>query len=73
MRGFSALLFIVWFALKKDPMLGFGAVVGSTAFFITHGFKRYAEAQERRMLHDQTSMSDIAKIPISWSVIDAHL
>jgi len=65
-----ALLLIVWFALKKDPMLGFGAVVGSTAFFITHGFKRYAEAQEERMLHDQTSMSDIAKI-LYLEVIDA--
>ena len=65
-----ALLLIVWFALKKDPMLGFGAVVGSTAFFITHGFKRYAEAQEERMLHGQTSMSDIAKI-LYLEVIDA--
>jgi uncharacterized protein len=61
---------IVWFALKKDPMLGFGAVVGSTAFFITHGFKRYAESQEERLLHDQTSMSDIAKI-LYLEVIDS--
>jgi hypothetical protein len=65
-----ALLLIVWFALNKDPMLGFGAVVGSTAFFITHGFKRYAEAQEERMLHGQTSMSDIAKI-LYLEVIDS--
>ena len=65
-----ALLLIVWFALKKDPMIGFGAVVGSTAFFITHGFKRYAEAQEERMLHGQTSMSDIAKI-LYLEVIDS--
>ncbi len=53
-----ALMLIVWFALKKDPMLGFGAVVGSTAFFITHGFKRYAES------------SDIAKI-LYLEVIDS--
>jgi uncharacterized protein len=65
-----ALMLIVWFALKKDPMLGFGAVVGSTAFFITHGFKRYAESQEERLLHDQTSMSDIAKI-LYLEVIDS--
>ena len=65
-----ALMLIVWFALKKDPMLGFGAVVGSTAFFITHGFKRYAETQEERLLHDQTSMSDIAKI-LYLEVIDS--
>jgi len=65
-----ALMLIVWFALKKEPMLGFGAVVGSTAFFITHGFKRYAETQEERLLHAQTSMSDIAKI-IYLEVIDS--
>jgi uncharacterized protein len=65
-----ALMLIVWFALKKEPMLGFGAVVGSTAFFITHGFKRYAETQEERLLHDQSSMSDIAKI-IYLEVIDS--
>jgi hypothetical protein len=63
-------MLIVWFALKRDPMLGFGAVVGSTAFFITHGFKRYAESQEERLLHDQTSMSDIAKI-LYLEVIDS--
>ena len=65
-----ALMLIVWFALKKEPMLGFGAVVGSTAFFITHGFKRYAETQEERLLHNQTSISDIAKI-IYLEVIDS--
>jgi hypothetical protein len=65
-----SLMLIVWFALKKAPMLGFGAVVGSTAFFITHGFKRYAATQEERLLHSQTSMSDIAKI-IYLEVIDS--
>jgi uncharacterized protein len=33
---------IVWFALKESPMLAFGAVIGSSAFFITHGFKENA-------------------------------
>jgi len=65
-----ALMLVVWFALKKNPMLGFGAVVGSTGFFITHGFKRYAESQEKRLLQDQTYMSDIAKI-LYLEVIDA--
>ena len=65
-----ALMLIVWFALKREPMLGFGAVVGSTAFFITHGFKRYAETQEERLLHAQTTISDIAKI-IYLEVIDS--
>lgn len=65
-----ALLLIVWFALRKDPILAFGSVVGSTAFFITHGFRRYAEAQEERLLSEETSMSDIAKI-IYLEVIDS--
>jgi uncharacterized protein len=65
-----ALLAIVWFALHKGPILGFGAVVGSTAFFITHGFKRYATTQEERLLHDQNRMSDIAKI-VYLEVIDS--
>src|SRR5512146_552544 len=37
----------VWYALKVSSMVGFAAVVGSTVFFITHGFKENAEAQER--------------------------
>ncbi len=51
---------IVWFALQKDPMLAFAAVVGSTAFFIIHGFRQYAEEQERKLI--KGNMSDISKI-----------
>ena len=51
---------IVWFALQKDPMLGFAAVLGSTAFFIIHGFRQYAEEQERKLITG--NMSDVSKI-----------
>lgn len=51
---------IVWFALKENPMMAFGAVVGSTAFFITHGFKQNAEESERQLM--QKDLSDISKI-----------
>lgn len=44
---------IVWFTLKKDPLMAFGAVLGSTAFFITHGFKENAEKAEHELLHSQ--------------------
>ena len=64
-----ALTLIVWFAMDDDPMLAFGAVVGSTAFFITHGFKRYAEEQEARLLSGEARMSDIGKI-LYLEVID---
>jgi uncharacterized protein len=64
-----ALTVIVWFALDESPMLAFGAVVGSSAFFITHGFKRYAEEQEQRLLSGEAHMSDIGKI-LYLEVID---
>ncbi|NMB77762.1 MAG: DUF475 domain-containing protein [Methanomicrobiales archaeon] len=60
---------IVWFALEKNPLMAFGAVVGSTAFFIVHGFRQNAEQAEEQMLHD-TGMSDVSKI-FYLEVIDA--
>jgi hypothetical protein len=60
---------IVWFALDKNPLMGFGAVVGSTAFFIVHGFRQNAEQAEHRMLHS-SDMSDVSKI-FYLEVIDA--
>lgn len=59
---------IVWFALKQNPMMAFGAVVGSTAFFIIHGFKQNAEQAERQMLSG--NLSDVSKI-LYLEVIDA--
>ena len=59
---------VVWFALRENPMMAFGAVVGSTAFFITHGFKQNAEEQEKRLM--QTGLSDVSKI-FYLEVIDA--
>ncbi len=59
---------LVWFALQEYPMLAFGAVVGSTAFFITHGFKQNAEAEEAKLL--EKGRSDISKI-FYLEVIDA--
>lgn len=60
---------IVWFSLKINPVMAFGAVVGSTAFFITHGFKENAEKAEAEMLKGG-GMSDISKI-LYLEVIDA--
>lgn len=58
---------IVWFALKVNPMMAFGAVVGSTAFFITHGFKENAEAAEKNLM--KKHLSDVSKI-LYLEVID---
>lgn len=51
---------IVWLALQKAPMMAFGAVVGSTAFFIVHGFKENAEQNEKKLM--QEGLTDMSKI-----------
>ena len=63
------LMVIVWYALKQHAFLAFGAVVGSTAFFIVHGFKQNAELREKELMGN-TSMSDWSKI-LYLEVIDA--
>lgn len=63
------LTFVVWLAFQHhNPLLQFGAVVGSTAFFIIHGFRSYAEQQETKLLSG--GMSDFAKIAY-LEVLDA--
>lgn len=61
------LAIIVWFALQKNPYMAFSAVIGSTAFFITHGFKQNAEEQEKKLM--QKGRSDLSKI-LYLEVID---
>ena len=51
---------IVWLALAKDPLMAFGAVLGSTAFFIIHGFRQFAEQEEKKLL--EGGMSDVSKV-----------
>jgi uncharacterized protein len=60
---------IVWFSVNSNPIMAFGATVGSTLFFITHGFKENAEKREHQMIND-THMSDWSKI-LYLEVIDA--
>ena len=61
---------IVWLAIRVNPYMALGAVIGSTAFFITHGFKENAAQMERTMLSKEGSMTDISKI-LYLEVIDA--
>lgn len=62
---------VVWFAIQQEPLMAFGAVVGSTAFFITHGFKENAAKAEERMIEKRgSSLSDASKI-LYLEVIDA--
>lgn len=65
------LALVVWFAIQKDPLMAFGAVIGSTAFFITHGFKENAAQAEKRLLKKGGNhLSDVSKI-LYLEVIDA--
>lgn len=59
---------VVWFALKQNTMMAFGAIVGSSAFFITHGFKQNAEESEKNLAKQH--LSDMSKI-LYLEVIDA--
>ncbi len=64
------LALLVWLSIKQNPFMAFGAVIGSTAFFITHGFKENAAKMEKQMLEGKTNISDISKI-LYLEVIDA--
>lgn len=64
------LVALVWISLKFNPMMSLGIVIGSSAFFITHGFKENAEQMEKQMLDGTSGMSDLSKI-LYLEVIDA--
>ncbi len=64
------LALITWEAIQINPLMAFSAVVGSTAFFIVHGFRQNAEVKEKEMLDGSSKMSDWSKI-LYLEVIDA--
>jgi len=59
---------LVWLSLGYNTMVAFGAVMGSTAFFIVHGFRQNAEEAEQTMLH--SDITDLSKV-FYLEVIDA--
>lgn len=59
---------VVYFSIKVNPILALSAVIGSTAFFITDGFKHNAEAKEKELLSG--NMSAWSKI-LYLEVLDA--
>lgn len=61
---------IVAFATKFNPMLGLSAVIGSSAFFITDGFKKNAGANEDKLINNAGGVSDLSKI-LYLEIIDA--
>ncbi|OGC34306.1 hypothetical protein A2311_01245 [candidate division WOR-1 bacterium RIFOXYB2_FULL_48_7] len=59
---------IVWKAIYLNSLMALGAVIGSTAFFITHGFKQNAEENEKKLL--TSNLTDISKV-FYLEIIDA--
>ncbi len=59
---------VVYFSIKVNPILALSAVIGSTAFFITDGFKKNAEEKEKQLLTG--NMSAWSKI-LYLEVLDA--
>lgn len=59
---------IVWFALKKNPAMALGAVLGATAFYIVEAVRRYAEENKSKL--NKKNVSDISKI-IYLEVLDS--
>ncbi|MBI1888533.1 MAG: DUF475 domain-containing protein [Candidatus Spechtbacteria bacterium] len=59
---------LVWFAVHANPLMAFAAVIGSTGFFLTSGFKRSAEAEEKKL--KGSTASDVSKI-LYLEILDA--
>lgn len=64
------LVVIVAVSLQQNPAMALSAVIGSSAFFITDGFKKNAEANEQKLMSNTSAMSDISKI-LYLEIIDA--
>lgn len=62
------LTIIVWYAVQTNPILALSAVIGSTAFFIIHGFRQNAEMQEQALL--EKGRADLSKL-LYLELIDA--
>jgi len=60
---------VVYISLKINPTLALAATIGIAAFFITDGFKKNAEEQEKKMLTSH-SMSAWSKI-LYLEILDA--
>lgn len=59
---------VVYLSLQQDPTLALAATIGVAAFFITDGFKKNAEENEKKLLNP--SMSAWSKI-LYLEVLDA--
>lgn len=61
---------VIYLAVHSNPMLALSASIGSTAFFLTDGFRKNAEETERRLAEGTTNMSAWSKL-LYLEVLDA--
>lgn len=59
---------VVWLSLSVDPVMALTLIIGSTVFFITHGFKENAKQNEKKLMGK--NLTDISKI-FYLEIIDA--
>lgn len=64
------LTLIIWFSLQENPLLALSAAIGASAFFITDGFKKNAEDQEKKLLDPNAKLSSWSKI-LYLEILDA--
>lgn len=62
------LTIVIFYSLKINPILALSAAIGSSAFFITDGFKKNAQEKEKQLL--RPSMSAWSKI-LYLEILDA--
>lgn len=60
---------VIYISIKINPLLALAASIGSTAFFITDGFKKNAEEAEKKLMHG-SELSAWSKI-LYLEVLDA--
>jgi len=60
---------VIYFSIQQNPFLALAASVGATAFFITDGFRKNAEAAEQK-LEKKSNMSAWSKL-LYLEVLDA--
>jgi len=65
-----SLTIMIYVSLKVNPMLALSATIGSTAFFITEGFKKNAEEKEKELISGKSHMSAWSKV-LYLEVLDA--
>lgn len=62
---------VLYFSLRENSFLGLAASIGSTAFFLTDGFKKNAEEKEKELMSEKSSsMTGWSKI-LYLEVLDA--